>query len=469
MTTLTDLGPPAHPAAGTRRSGATPDGQQRARYGRGFWIVGYVFTVTMAFSTIPAPLYVLYQARDHFGALLVTVIFAAYAVGVMASLFLAGHISDWLGRRRLVATALGVNMLSGIAFLAWPTVPGLIAGRVISGISIGMLTATATAYLSELHAAARPGEPGRRAEVVATAANLGGLGLGALLAGLLAQYAGHGLQLPFLVSEALMAGGALALAATPETVTRPRPRPRYHPQRVSVPAVDRSAFLAAGLATVAAFALFGLFTSLAPGFIAGTLGDRSHALAGLATFVVFGAAALAQIALSRAATSRQLRIGLTALTLGLALVTIAVWLPSLTLFLLSGALAGAGAGAAFKGSVSTVIAIAPPTRRGETLAGLFLAAYFGIAVPVLGLGVATQFVSARTAVLGFAAVLVAVAAMASSSLAAGPGRGGPPSGPAESPPSGGQLRRPSQRGMAADTRGALSEASSSALTGRSGP
>src|SRR6266702_4176704 len=172
MTTLTDLAAPARPASRARHSNAVaPDREHGRSPGRGFWIVGYVFAVTMAFTTIPTPLYVLYQARDHFGALLVTVIFAAYAVGVMASLFLAGHVSDWLGRRRMIATA-------------------------------------------------RPGEPGRRAEVVATAANLGGLGLGALLAGLLAQYAGHGLQLPFLVSEALMAGGALALAAAPETVAR---------------------------------------------------------------------------------------------------------------------------------------------------------------------------------------------------------------------------------------------------------
>src|SRR6266566_5063174 len=401
MTTLTDPARPARPASGARHSNAVaPDREHGRSPGRGFWIVGYVFAVTMAFSTIPTPLYVLYQARDHFGALLVTVIFAAYAVGVMASLFLAGHVSDWLGRRRMITIALAVNMASGIVFLAWPAVPGLIAGRVISGTSIGMLTATAAAYLSELRAAARPGQqPGRRAEVEATAANLGGLGLGALLAGLLAQYAGHGPQLPFLVSEALMAGGALALAAAPETVARPRPRPRHHPQRVSVPAAGRPAFLAAVFATVAAVALPGLFTSLAPGFIAGTLGDRSHAPAGLAAFVVFGAAALAQIALSRAATSRQLSIGLTALILGLAVVTIAVWLPSLTLFLLGGALAGAGAGAAFKGSVSAVIAIAPHARRGETLAGLFLAAYFGIAVPVPGLGLATQFVSARIALL----------------------------------------------------------------------
>ena len=127
----------------------------RRRHGVGFWIVGYAFLVTMAFSTVPAPLYVLYQARDHFGSFMVTVIFAAYAVGVVASLFLAGHISDWHGRRRILAIAMAVNMLSGVVFLAWPSVPGLIVGRVVSGISIGMLTATATAYLSELDA--RPG------------------------------------------------------------------------------------------------------------------------------------------------------------------------------------------------------------------------------------------------------------------------------------------------------------------------
>jgi hypothetical protein len=146
-----------------------------------------------------------------------------------------------------------------------------------------------------------------------------------------------------------------------------------------------------------------------------------------------------------------------------------VWLPSLTLFLLGGALAGAGAGAAFKGSVSTVIAIAPPTRQGETLAGLFLAAYFGIAVPVLGLGLATQFVSAQIALLGFAAVLVAVAAMASSPLAAGPGHGGPPPRPADSPPSEDKPWRSPQRGIAADAHGALYATSSSVLTGRSLP
>jgi hypothetical protein len=227
------------------------------------------------------------------------------------------------------------------------------------------------------------------------------------------------LQVPYLVSEALMLIGAIALAAVPETVQRPRPRPCYRPQRVSVPALDRSLFYSAGLTAATVFALFGLFTSLAPGFLAGTLHEGSHALAGLTTFVVFGAAALAQVAASRTTVHRQLDIGLGALALGLVLVTVAVWLPSLAVLLIGGALAGGGAGAAFKGSISTVISIAPPQARGEALAGLFLAAYIGLVVPVLGLGLATQLLSTQVAVAGFAAVLLAAVAVVARRLRTG--------------------------------------------------
>lgn len=370
----------------------------------------------MAFSAVPAPLYVLYQARDHFGSFLVTVIFAAYALGVVASLLLAGHISDWVGRRRMMAVAITVDMASGLVFLAWPTAPGLIVGRVVCGVSIGMLTATATAYLSELHAAARPGAPPARAEITATAANLGGLGLGTLLAGLLAQYAADPLRLPYAVSEVLMLLAVIALAAAPETVARRRPRPRYRPQRVSLPPADGRLFYAAGFAAAAEFAVVGLFASLVPGFLAGPLHEPSHALAGLAALAVFGAGALAQMVFSKAAVRRQISSGLGALTAGLVLVTAAVWLPSLTLLLIGGALAGGGAGTAFKGSISTVIAVAPRRARGEALAGLFLAAYIGLAVPVVALGIATQLLSTQVAMLGFAAVLLAVIGLASRRL-----------------------------------------------------
>jgi hypothetical protein len=404
--------------AGRRQDITAESGPSRSafRHRRGFWLVGFAFLVTMAFSAVPAPLYVLYAARDSFGPLMITVIFAAYAVGVIASLFLAGHVSDWLGRRRMAVIAVSVNVASGVIFLLWPTVPGLLVARVVSGVSVGMLTATATAFLSELDAAGRGGMSRRRAEIIATAANLGGIGLGPLVSGFLAQYAGDPLVVPYLVFEVLMLAGVLALALVPETVARPEASPRYRPQRVSVPAEHRPAFYAASAAAAAEFALFGLFTSLSPGFIAGTLHDTSHALAGAATFAVFGAGAVAQIVVSRAPLRRQLAFGLLALVLGLVLITAAFWLASLALLLIGGIVAGSGAGAAFKGSVSTVLGMARPQARGEALAGLFLAAYVGLAVPVLALGLATQLLSARVAVLGFAVLLVAVVAIVSRRL-----------------------------------------------------
>ena len=404
--------------AGRRQDIAPESAPSRSasRHRRGFWLVGFAFLVTMAFSAVPAPLYVLYASRDNFGPLMITVIFAAYAVGVIASLFLAGHLSDRLGRRRMAVIAVSVNVASGVIFLLWPTVAGLLVARVVSGISVGMLTATATAFLSELDAAGRGGMSRRRAEIIATAANLGGIGFGPLVSGFLAQYVGAPLVVPYLVFEALMLAGVLALAFVPETVVRPETRSRYRPQRVSVPAEHRPAFYAASAAAAAEFALFGLFTSLSPGFIAGTLHDTSHALAGAATFAVFGAGALAQIVVSRAPLRRQLASGLLALVLGLVLITAAFWLASLALLLIGGIVAGGGAGAAFKGSVSTVLGMARPEARGEALAGLFLAAYVGLAVPVLALGLATQLLSARVAVLGFAVLLVGVVALVSRRL-----------------------------------------------------
>jgi len=397
---------------------APPSGLASRRHGIGFWLAGYVFAITIAFSAVPAPLYVLYQARDHFGPLLVTIIFSVYALGVAASLFLVGHVSDWLGRRRILLLAVATNMASGLLFLLWPAVPGLIIGRIISGVSIGMLTATATAYLSELHATARPGAPRTRAEIMAAAASLGGLGLGPLIAGFLAQYAGAPLVVPYLVFEVLMLVGCAFLLVTPETVRPPEQRHPYRPQRVAVPAASRGTFFAAGAATAVAFALFGLFTSLAPSFLAGPLNDRSHALAGVATCIVFGAAALAQIGTSRISLRRQLGLGLSVLTAGLIVVTVAIWNPSLPLLLAGGALGGAGAGAVFKGGISTVLQIAPEHARGEALAGLFLAAYLGLAVPVIALGFATQALSPRTALLGFSALLAVVIAVVARKLLA---------------------------------------------------
>ena len=178
----------------------------------GFWVVALAFTIGMAFTTVPTPLWSLYAQRDGFSSLTVTIVFAVYALAVALSLFLAGHLSDWYGRRRVLLPALVVQIVAGVVFVAWPALPGLLLARVLSGLGIGAVTATATAWLSELHGADR-----RRAQVVATGANLGGLGLGGLISGALAQWAGDALVVPFVVFSVALVLVWLALLAAPET------------------------------------------------------------------------------------------------------------------------------------------------------------------------------------------------------------------------------------------------------------
>jgi MFS family permease len=379
-------------------------------YDRGFWAVAFALMVVMAYSAFPTPLYGLYAARDGFGALTITAVFAAYAVGVTISLFLVGHLSDVHGRKRVLLPGLALAALTAVSFVVWRDVAGLLVARLLNGLAVGAVTATATAWIAELHAGARPDTNPRRAEIVAVAANVGGIGSGALIAGVLAQWVESPLTVPYLVGlAALLLAGAL-VAATPETRPAADPRPAYRPQRVSVPAAARGEYLGAALGAGVGFAAFGLFTSLAPTFLAQSLHHPSKALAGAAAFIVFASAAGVQVALARR-PRRELVANGTAVTLaGLALVVLALWLPSpsLALFLIGGVAFGAGAGSVFKGAVATVVAVAEPARRAEALAGLFLAGYIGLAVPVVGLGILTQQVEPKVALLVFAAVLAAL-------------------------------------------------------------
>ena len=432
---------PASPGRTSRRS---------RRHSLGFWVVAAAFLVNMGFSAVPTPLYVLYQQRDHFSTIMVTVVYAVYAVGVIGSLFLGGHVSDWAGRKRVLVAALLVNVASALVFLAVPSLPGLLIARVISGVSVGLTTATATAYLSELHGGIFAGLPrrrhrsGRRAQVVATAANLGGIGIGPLVAGLLAQFAPAPLRLPYIVFGAALVVLALLVAVSPETVERPETTPGWRPQRIAVPGHARALFFAATAAGVGSFAVYGVFNSLAPSFLAGTLHESSHALAGAVAFAAFAAGAAAQIAMSRAGIRLTLKASPWLLLPGLGLLTGGMWLPSLAMFVAGGILTGAGAGLVFRGALAAAGSTAPAEARAEVLSGFFLGAYLGLSAPVVGLGVATQYAPARDVMLVFV-VLAAAAILAS--LRAVLSR----TGPAETPVAS-RATRPRRHGCAAAQR-----------------
>jgi MFS family permease len=394
MTTLTDR--PLH-RAGSR---------VRFAHGTGFWVIAAAFLTTMAFSTVPTPLYAIYQRRDGFPTFMITVIFATYAVGVMASLYLAGHVSDWLGRRRVALLAVLAEAVSAAIFLIWQDVPGLLLARFISGVGVGVLTATATAHLSELRQVARPEQDPSRSALISSMVNLGGLAFGPLVGGILAQYVSSPLDRPYEVFLVLLLLSAVGIALVPETVERLEERPAYRPQKVALPSAAKPQFFATAAGAFAAFAIFGLFTSLAPTFLAGTLHQTSRLLAGLVTFAVFVAGALSQVVFVQLSRQRQLRLGLVLMSAGLVGVAVGGLAPSIWLFVLGGVVAGAGVGLVFRGAVATAASLADPGSRGEVLAALFLIAYAGLAIPVLSVGIGVAFLPDQVALLIFSAIIL---------------------------------------------------------------
>lgn len=384
--------------------------QPSRRHTASFWLVAVTFLLVMAYSTVPTPLYPLYQDLDGFPVATITVIFAAYAVGVVASLFLLGHVSDWMGRRRMLVIAVLVSTLSAVLFMVFTDVAGLLIARVVNGASIGVLTATATAHLGELRARAKPNENTIVAASVAGGANLGGLALGPLIGGLFADFLPDPLHLPHTVFALLLICLAIAITLVPETV-QVSPRP-YRPQRIAVPMSARSAFIAAGFAAFAGFSLFGLFTSLAPSILIGTFDQTSHLIAGVTVFAVFGSAAVAQVVLSAVPRRAQLLFAAIACGVGLAGIAVGAIVPSYALFLIGGIVAGAGVGALFKCAVAVAGELAEPGRRGETLAAIFLIAYCGLALPVLAIGAALTVIPQTTVLLVFVVLVALVTVIA---------------------------------------------------------
>jgi MFS family permease len=371
-----------------------------------FWAVSFAFLALTAFATAPSALYGLYAEREHLAPITLTIVYAVYAVGVVASLLLAGHLSDSYGRRTVLISGLLVAVAASIVFLAWTSLAGLLVARLLTGVALGAGVATATAYIADLDAGP-DGAPTVRSGIVATIANVGGLALGPLMAGALAQYVPGGLTLTFVVLLAALGVAIGVVVRSPEGREPVQPRPRYRPQRLRAPAQARGQFVAAITGAFLTFAVAGLLAGLAGRFLAGPLHHPSPLLTGLVIFLNFGAGVLVQSTTTHWPTHRLIAAGLAPLLIGLIVLVASAWTSpaSLTLFLIGGTVAGVGGGAIIRGSLSIVISTADAADRAGALATYFSAGYVGISLPVLGAGIALQYLSPRVTLLIFAAAV----------------------------------------------------------------
>ncbi|MFI7275289.1 MFS transporter [Streptomyces sp. NPDC049879] len=390
---------PDRPTGAHARTGppyARPAGTAPVPTAARFWGAAYTLLILLIGTNIPTPLYRGYQDDFGFSPLVVTLVFSAYMAVLIPSLLLSSRLLRALGRRRLLLSAVGFAALGALAFALATDVTWLFAARVLQGIALGAASGPLSAALTELE----PRGDRRRAALVSTVVSVGGLGLGPLLGGLLAEYAPAPDVLPFAAEIGLLVPAALAVAALP-VIPRAAPGATARP---GIPPALRATFASSGAAGFLAFALTGLFLTLVPTYVATLSGSGNLLLAGASVALLLLCSALAQLAgHGRAARTLELA-GLPLLAAGLLLLALAGGASSLALLLAATVIGGTGQGLTFLGGLTAVNQAAPPDRRAGVISGFYVILYAGCGMPVIGVGFLATASGLLTAVQWFATV-----------------------------------------------------------------
>lgn len=356
-----------------------------------------LFTVTFAVN-LQAPLYDVYAAKSDVGATAVTVAFAAYVGGLMPTLLLLGGLSDRIGRRVPIALALILGAFATALLVQAPSWANLVIARFLLGVGTGLATTAGTAYMTEILNA----DQAKNAALVVTSATSLGFGGGALATGISLAVQGPTL-LPASYVALFVAAPVLAMVALGlPRVDRPRPV-----SLMRLPVFPSGTWMF-GAAMALAWSTTGMTIAVVPlELAANDLGGWTGLVIFLAIFVGF----LCQPIARRMTNTRALTLGFVLVPLGFLVLLAGVWLKVLAFVLVgTGITSAASYGFTYLASLAEVTSRAPDNRARAT-AGLFVYAYFGFSLPVIASGALADMFDLLSAMVIFAAVQIAVAAI----------------------------------------------------------
>jgi MFS family permease len=371
---------------------------------RSILTAAWPITAVFVLSNAATPLYVLWQRSMGFSKGTLTVIFAFYIVGLLASLLVSGVASDRLGRKAVLLPALVLALAACLVFATATSVFALIVARLFTGVAVGAVVSAGMAAVSDV---AGPGHR-RQGALLASCAMVFGAGLGPLAAGILAQTAPGPTVTVFAVEAVLL------LTAIGVVLRLPLPRPALTAggRWIRVPSVPLDGRLPL-LHGIAAFApgitATSFVLSLGPSLLANLLHSGSRILAGCTAFVMFAAATGAQFAVHRLSRRRILLISVSATTLAMAALVGAVTAGSAPLLFAAAVLAGAGQGLGQLAGLSLLNATIPAHRLAEANAALNVGGYLAAGTLPVAAGYLSDAVGLSTSASVFAAVLAALA------------------------------------------------------------
>lgn len=370
----------------------------------GFIGAVYAFMIVMMGTTLPTPLYPLYSNVFQLSPLMITVIYAVYAVGVIGGLLVFGQLSDCIGRRYVLIPGIILSIISAIVFLFASNVGLLLLGRIVSGLSAGLFTSTATTTIVNL----APDDKKNQASTIASSVNMLGLGFGPLLCGVLAQYLPYALNLVFIVDIVLLIPAFIGIWLMPEPIKNKQSF-RIKVQKLRVPANIRSTFIYAVIPVFVGFSMLGLFTAISPNFLGDILDIQNKAIIGLTVFLVFCASTVGQLILKQKSDYSVLMLGSATLIVGVILVGVSLLLSSYVLLLIGAIVSGLGQAFSFRAGLSTVNSVSPQDKQAEITSTFFTIAYIAISIPVVGVGLLQLGLSIQGAGLTFSIIVALLA------------------------------------------------------------
>ncbi|MEA2224628.1 MAG: hypothetical protein QOH83_3004 [Solirubrobacteraceae bacterium] len=409
-------GMPAASAATTASSTALRARRTRLSFPAAFGAITAIFVLFTAASSVPSPLYVVYQQQWSFSPTTLTVVFAVYVVGLLGALLVVGALSDHVGRRPVLIAAIALEALALALFIVAGDVTVLALARVAQGIATGAAMTTLGAALVDLNPPHAPG----RAGLVNGVAPLSGLAVGALGCGALVQFAPAPTHLVYALLLAGMVLAAAAVARMPETsARRPGGLASLKP-RVGIPSRLRPEVYAIVPILAASWALGGLYLSLGPSVAASIFGLHSHLVGGLVVTLLCGTGAVTAFVLRAWPTDRVLVVSGGLLAAGTVLTLAGLEAGSAPVAAAGTVVAGVGFGASALGCFGTLARLAAPEERGELFAVAFVIAYLAFSLPAILAGFASTSVGLHdTAVVyGLGVIVLSLAALAAQALLA---------------------------------------------------
>ena len=360
----------------------------------------------LAASAAPTPLYRVYQARWGFSATTLTAVFAVYVVFLLMTVLILGSLSDHVGRRPVIITALAVDSAACILFLLAHGVGALFAARALQGVAVGLAATALGAALLDLRPA------GSLAPLVTSNAGTVGLALGALGTSVLVQYGPVPTTLVWWLLLGVLLAAIVLIAVMPEPGTvRPGALASLKPD-VSVPRPARATFARAVPCLVAVWALGGFYLSLGPSLAAQLSGSRNLLWGGVITFLLTGLGAVTASVFRNSAPIAVMLGGCLGLFGGAAVTIAAIVTSTPALLLLGTVLAGLGFGPGNLGAYRVIMARAAASNRAGMIAAVSIVNYLAFGLPALLAGVATTHFGLHDTALVYSAGIALLAAAA---------------------------------------------------------